>query len=66
MRSSAAWMRPGEMTRQPWRIGRSLGRTVYLQVGFEPSKDDVLLGLMETAFLAQHVVALHNAGLEAT
>jgi hypothetical protein len=46
------------MTR--WRVGRSLGRTVYQQIGAEPSKDDVLLGLMETRELAEQVVSAVN------
>lgn len=43
-----------------WRTGRSLGRTVYLQLGDEPSKADELVGMMETRALADRVVALHN------
>lgn len=61
---SAAWLRPGEMLGRPWRLGRHLGRTVYVQVGPEPSNDDVLLGLMETETLARHVVDLHNQALD--
>ena len=54
-----------EWERLPWRIGRTLGRSVYVQVGAEPSKDDYLLGLMETVDLAVRVVDLHNASLVA-
>jgi hypothetical protein len=44
----------------PWRVGRKLGRTIYAQVGYEPSDDDELLGLMETNEIAEMVVALVN------
>jgi hypothetical protein len=47
-----------------WRVGRSLGRTVYSQIGDEPSKSDPLLGLMETRELADYVVALHNSATQ--
>ena len=43
-----------------WRVGRTLGRTIYAQVRTDPSKDDVLLGLMETRELAELVVDMHN------
>lgn len=43
-----------------WRVGRSLGRTIYGQVGEEPSKQDVFLGIMENRELAEQVVAEHN------
>lgn len=39
------------------RTGRSVGRTIYRQVGDEPSKDDVLIGVMDTPELAAMVVA---------
>lgn len=50
----------------PWRTGRSLVRTLYLQVGAEASSDDRLIGLMDHAVMAEHVVALHNAALPGT
>lgn len=43
-----------------WRVGRSLGRTLYLQEGAEPSKTDRLLGLMESTTLATEVVRAMN------
>lgn len=58
---SAAWVGPDELAGRPWRVGRSLGRTVYAQVDDKPGKGDVLLGMMETEFLAQHVVDMHNS-----
>jgi hypothetical protein len=44
-----------------WRTGRKLGRTIYEQVGPEPSDDDHLLGLMDSSELAEFVVNAVNA-----
>lgn len=44
-----------------WRIGRSVGRTLYRMVGDEASKADVLIGMMDTPELAAQVVAAVNA-----
>lgn len=49
-----------------WRVGRSLGRTLYWQVGAEPSKDDVFVGIMDTVGLAAQVVAACNNAPEST
>jgi hypothetical protein len=46
--------------RLPWRVGRKVGRTIYQQVGPEPSDDDVLIGVMDTPDLAWQAVAAHN------
>jgi hypothetical protein len=43
-----------------WRVGRKVGRTIYLQVGDEPSDDDQLIGVMDTPELALIVVAAVN------
>jgi hypothetical protein len=43
-----------------WRVGRSLGRTCYEQVGDEPSKADPFLGIMDTKKLAERVVEAVN------
>lgn len=43
-----------------YRTGRSLGRTIYRQVGDEPSKDDVFIGIMDTPELAEMVVGALN------
>jgi hypothetical protein len=48
---SRAQAKPG---RRPWRVGRSLGRTVY-------DADDRLLGMLDTPDLAAVVVACVNA-----
>jgi hypothetical protein len=44
-----------------WRVGRSVGRTVYRMVGPNASKDDVLIGMMDTPELAKQVVEAVNA-----
>lgn len=47
------------MTR--WRVGRSVGRTIYIQDGPDPTKGDTLIGMMDTRELAARVVNDHNA-----
>jgi hypothetical protein len=47
-----------------WRTGRKVGRTIYAVVGEQPSDDDKLIGLMDTAEIADEVVRAHNACLE--
>lgn len=37
---------------QKWRVGRKVGRTVYVQLGEEPSDRDILIGLMDTPEIA--------------
>ena len=37
------------------RVGRKVGRTIYLQLGDEPSDEDVLVGVVDTAALAQFI-----------
>lgn len=49
-----------ELVRLPWRVGRSVGRTIYAQVDEEPSKADVLVGFMDSRELAARVVEAHN------
>lgn len=44
-----------------WRVGRSVGRTIYRMVGPEASKQDVLIGMMDTPELAAQVVEAVNA-----
>jgi hypothetical protein len=38
------------------RQGRKVGRTIYAQLGDQPSDDDPLVGVMDTAELARQVV----------
>jgi hypothetical protein len=49
-----------------WRTGRKVGRTIYLQLGPEPSEDDPLIGVMDTRELAAEAVEAHNARLSAS
>ena len=44
----------------PWRVGRTVGRTIYAMVGQAPSEDDVLIGMMDTAELAGEACVAHN------
>lgn len=46
-----------------WRTGQKLGRTIYAQISHEPSDRDMLIGLMDTAEFAAHVVEVHNKGI---
>lgn len=48
------------MGKEHWRIGRSVGRTVYIQAGDDASKSDKLIGVMDTPELAQRVVNAVN------
>jgi hypothetical protein len=47
----------------PWRVGGTLGRTVFAVVAGVAHDDEPLLGLMETPELADLVVTLHNAAV---
>lgn len=44
-----------------WRCGRKVGRTIYAQLGSEPSDDDVLIGMMDSPEIAAEVVDSHNS-----
>lgn len=48
------------------RTGRKVGRTLYLQLGPEPSDSDPLIGLMDTRTLAAALVDAINAAWELT
>jgi hypothetical protein len=50
--------------RNRWRVGRSLGQTLYIQVGDDPSKSDIFMGIMETRDLAEMIVQAVNEYLE--
>lgn len=43
-----------------YRVGRKVGRTIYRQTGPEPSDADELIGLMDTAGLAEFAVRAMN------
>jgi len=47
----------------PWRVGRSVGRTIYAVTGPEATKTDVLIGVMDNATLAAEAVDAHNRNL---
>jgi hypothetical protein len=49
-----------------WRTGRSVGRTIYIMIGDEPSKEDILIGLLDTPELAQTVVDVYNSSSAST
>ena len=46
-----------------WRTGRTLGRTLYIQTGEQPSKNDQCVGMLDTPELAEQVVAAVNKSL---
>lgn len=46
--------------RDRYRVGRSLGLTVYHMFGNRPSKNDSLVGIMETRGLGETVAAALN------
>ena len=50
--------------RQRWRTGRKLGRTIYEQLGADPSGDDTLIGVMDSPGLAAAACHAHNALLD--
>lgn len=47
----------------PWRVGRKVAKNIYAQLGEEPSDDDVDIGRMDTAKLAEAAVEAHNLAL---
>jgi hypothetical protein len=51
----------GDLSVFRWRTGRKVGRTIYAQLGAEPSDEDPLIGVMDTPQLASAAVAEHNA-----
>jgi hypothetical protein len=50
--------------RERWRVGRKVGRTVYIQTGTDPGDDDELVGMMDTSELAALVVEAVNDHLQ--
>jgi hypothetical protein len=49
----------------PWRQGRSLGRTLYIQRDETASKADAFIGVMDTVALAALVCEAVNAYMKA-
>lgn len=50
-------MIPEDPTRPYWRVGRTVGRTLYIHDGDDPNGPGRLVGLMDTVGLAEYVVA---------
>lgn len=46
-----------------WRVGRKVGRTVYAQLGSEPSDEDPIIGMFDSVELAVRAVEDHNSTL---
>lgn len=49
--------------RMKWRQGMKLGRTLYAQIGPEPTEFDTLIGMIDNSHLARYIVEIHNASL---
>ena len=47
----------------PWRTGRHVGRTIYVQLGPEPSDEDPFIGCLDSAELAAEACEAHNERL---
>lgn len=48
----------------PWRVGRKVGRTIYVQLQVEASETDPLIGVFDTPELAEAAVRAHNQALQ--
>ena len=46
-----------------WRQGRKLGRTVYAMIGLLADDHDLLIGMFDTAKLAEAAVRAHNSSI---
>lgn len=44
-----------------WRIGRTLGRTIYAEIGPDPSKQDFFLGIFDSKEVASYLVRMQNS-----
>lgn len=51
---------PSSLEMRLWRTGRKVGRTIYACVG-DSTRNDVLIGMMDTPALANCTVDVHNA-----
>jgi hypothetical protein len=51
---------PALETTRAWRVGRKVGRTIYMIVHTEASDDDVLIGVMDSPEIAAEAVTAHN------
>ena len=48
---------------RPWRQGRKVGRNIYAQLGEAADDRDVIIGQMDSEWLAADIVVRHNQGL---
>jgi hypothetical protein len=46
-----------------WRQGRKLGRTVYAMIGLLADDHDLLIGMFDTAKLAEAACRAHNSSI---
>jgi hypothetical protein len=46
-----------------WRQGRKVGRTVYAMVGLLADDHDLLIGMFDTAKLAEAACRAHNSSI---
>lgn len=48
----------------PWRVGRSIGRTIYAcPPGSTPRNGDFVIGMMDSPEIAEEAVRAHNERL---
>lgn len=59
-----AGLTPENLAALRWRTGRKVGRTLYAQLGPDPSDGDVLIGVLDHARLATEAADAHNAARE--
>lgn len=53
-----------DLTQEPWRTGRTLGRTMYARTGGDDYKADTEFGMLDTREIAARACADHNAMLD--
>lgn len=52
------------MSKAVFRVGRKLGRTIYMQRGEEPSDADMFLGIMDSRAMAATIVHVLNTSAD--
>lgn len=56
---------PYDLRKVPWRVGKSVGRTIYACPPGSSYRDgEELIGMMDTPLLAEEAVASHNANID--
>jgi hypothetical protein len=53
-----------DLTKLPWRTGRTLGRTMYARTGGDDYKADAEFGMLDTRELAAEACDAHNLALD--